>query len=92
MTDYTVLNPLPMEEVLDMLYGNKENVNLKILKVVKKMVLFGTLNVNLDSTMSDVVFVLLIVLLDGLISGFLVKNLNHMEEVSDMVFLLDYNA
>jgi len=51
MTDYTVPNPKLTVEVLDMFYGKEINVNLKILKVVRKMDYYGTLNVDLDSTM-----------------------------------------
>jgi len=89
MMDYIVLNLKLMEEELDMFYGKEINVKVKILKVVRKTDYYGTLNVNLDSIMLDVVFVLPTVLLDGLISEFLVKNLNLMVEVLDILFLLD---
>lgn len=92
MMDFIVLNLLLMEEELDMFFGKKTNVSRIILKVVRKMELYGTLNVNQDSTMSDVVFVLLIVLLDGLILVFLAKNLIVMEEELDMLYLSDLNA
>lgn len=85
---YIVLNLKLMEEELDMYYGKEINAKVKILKVVKKMDYYGTLNVNLDSTMQDVVFVLPTVLPDGLISEFLVKNLNLMVEVLVSLYLL----
>jgi len=67
-------------------------VKKKTLRDVRKTVLYGTLNVLKVSTMLVVVYVVLTVLLDGLISVFLVKNPNLTEEVSDMLFLTDYNA
>lgn len=51
MTDYTVPNLKLTVEVPDMFYGKEINVNLKILKVVRKTDYYGTLNVDLDSTM-----------------------------------------
>lgn len=89
MTDFTVLNPLLTEEELDTLYGTNKNVSIDTLKDARKTELFGTLNVEKDSTMLVVVFVLLIALVDGLISVFLAKNPAVTEEESDMPFLSD---
>jgi hypothetical protein len=52
-----------MEEVPVMLYGINPNVKEKILKVVRRMGLCGTLNAQLISTMLPVVFALPIALL-----------------------------
>lgn len=92
MTDYTVPNLKLTEEELDMLYGMKINAKEKILKVVKRMELCTIPNVEKVSTMLVVVFVLLIVPKDILISEFLVKNPLLTVEVLDMPYLLDYNV
>lgn len=87
MTDFTVLNPLLMEEELDMFYGKKINVSTTTPKDVRKTELYGTLNVDKDSTMLDVVFVLPIAPVDGLILEFLAKNPTVTEEELDTLFL-----